>query len=203
MGRRGLIPAHAGKTRRCIPVPGRRSAHPRSRGENSARLWNPARGRGSSPLTRGKHAAARLQVAREGLIPAHAGKTRQWSSCRCCPRAHPRSRGENGLRSRLDLAPVGSSPLTRGKQLTSHIARVRRGLIPAHAGKTVAQGDDVLIGPAHPRSRGENVAGGALLCHAQGSSPLTRGKPTRQAKQAVGPGLIPAHAGKTGSRSRA
>ena len=52
-------------------------------------------------------------------------------------------------------------------------------------------------GRAHPRSRGENGCpardGGA----AQGSSPLTRGKPTRATWQGTHPGLIPAHAGKT------
>ena len=49
-----LIPAHAGKTasptRRSPPT----AAHPRSRGENSQAKTIPARGPGSSPLTRGK-----------------------------------------------------------------------------------------------------------------------------------------------------
>ena len=52
--RLGLIPAHAGKTRR-----GRRRrrsarAHPRSRGENTIAFDREKAARGSSPLTRGK-----------------------------------------------------------------------------------------------------------------------------------------------------
>ena len=52
---RGLIPAHAGKTRAasrvCIVI----GAHPRSRGENRRRRSRLATLPGSSPLTRGKH----------------------------------------------------------------------------------------------------------------------------------------------------
>ena len=50
----GLIPAHAGKTRRCPrSIPCHR-AHPRSRGENSNGEAGLMRRLGSSPLTRGK-----------------------------------------------------------------------------------------------------------------------------------------------------
>ena len=71
-----------------------------------------------------------------GLIPAHAGKTRDRG--RNCQEdtAHPRSRGEN-LVAAVDTMPdTGSSPLTRGK-LDGPLGpwRVSR-LIPAHAGKT-------------------------------------------------------------------
>ena len=34
-------------------------------------------GKGSSPLTRGKHGAIAWGIQWKGLIPAHAGKTRQ------------------------------------------------------------------------------------------------------------------------------
>ena len=70
-----LIPAHAGKT----PCRGGRTpprtAHPRSRGENSRRATVFIVMSGSSPLTRGKpyRRGRRIRVCR--LIPAHAGKT--------------------------------------------------------------------------------------------------------------------------------
>ena len=90
-----LIPAHAGKTILRGARPPRSRAHPRSRGENTARLVRVLRGRGSSPLTRGKRRENRRERHARGLIPAHAGKTagspgpsRTWG-------AHPRSRGEN------------------------------------------------------------------------------------------------------------
>ena len=92
---RGLIPAHAGKTRRNARSGHAHPAHPRSRGENG--LWCSSFGLfpGSSPLTRGKLGLSVSFVSLCRLIPAHAGKTvlhvmPPWSW-----RAHPRSRGEN------------------------------------------------------------------------------------------------------------
>ena len=118
---RGLIPAHAGKTRRAITLPAPSRAHPRSRGENSE-AGRPIRTSwGSSPLTRGKHVGNRVRCSPLGLIPAHAGKTRavprpadqQW--------AHPRSRGENSVSEQRPHERLGSSPLTRGKPMKGHV----------------------------------------------------------------------------------
>ena len=90
-----LIPAHAGKTHVRSVDEEARSAHPRSRGENSGtRDAGPGTG-GSSPLTRGKRIHPYTIRARGRLIPAHAGKTGQQPNSRPQPRAHPRSRGEN------------------------------------------------------------------------------------------------------------
>ena len=72
---RGLIPAHAGKTR-ALALKGRSSeAHPRSRGENAIRNDNTPSEWGSSPLTRGKLTPSLPDPLDRGLIPAHAGKT--------------------------------------------------------------------------------------------------------------------------------
>ena len=93
---RGLIPAHAGKTRHASASPLEFS--------------------GSSPLTRGKRDAGGWAAWRARLIPAHAGKTPTGvlgpSSCR----AHPRSRGENPFQRCPLHRLTGSSPLTRGKR---------------------------------------------------------------------------------------
>ena len=92
--------------------------------------------RGSSPLTRGKHALS-IRVRRAlGLIPAHAGKTLPVSPRRSRTRAHPRSRGENIKAAVSVVVEWGSSPLTRGKQRAQLGRHFRPGLIPAHAGKT-------------------------------------------------------------------
>ena len=72
----GLIPAHAGKTQGDPPQMMSTGAHPRSRGENSVSDEKPARGMGSSPLTRGKREDRAGEVLGGGLIPAHAGKTK-------------------------------------------------------------------------------------------------------------------------------
>ena len=195
-GRR-LIPAHAGKTgcrsSTCQPTP----AHPRSRGENQIRDHDWRGPRGSSPLTRGKpRSAARASVSIR-LIPAHAGKTSAATTPTPAPLAHPRSRGENVALLPPDMPIGGSSPLTRGKQgISSQLARPHR-LIPAHAGKTPARRRQGPAGPAHPRSRGENIRDPPGPAPPVGSSPLTRGKPVVIQETASDVGLIPAHAGKT------
>ena len=193
-----LIPAHAGKTTSHGAWGRRGWAHPRSRGEN--RNTSEAEG------------------VLERLIPAHAGKTDDCAGAGHLLGAHPRSRGENRNDSVRALGVAGSSPLTRGKRIGSDDLQAVLGLIPAHAGKTeltVLVYDDQR---AHPRSRGENDAGGPHLgglarlipAHAgktitqaslktdeAGSSPLTRGKRVAPEQQVARDGLIPAHAGKT------
>ena len=131
-----LIPAHAGKTdvtrARCCVT----GAHPRSRGENTHPRLGIVGGRGSSPLTRGKHPEEGQRSRVRGLIPAHAGKTSKTPGPSQPTRAHPRSRGENYNDARHALAVEGSSPLTRGKRSQMQSGRISSGLIPAHAGKT-------------------------------------------------------------------
>ena len=70
-----LIPAHAGKTLSRPLRALRRTAHPRSRGENSSAYVDSKSAPGSSPLTRGKRAVWPDMSEAERLIPAHAGKT--------------------------------------------------------------------------------------------------------------------------------
>ena len=96
---------------------------------------------------------------------------------------------------------AGSSPLTRGKPLRRRGSLHEGGLIPAHAGKTRLHYASRAMYRAHPRSRGENPAGASRDLVAEGSSPLTRGKPTPALSPPCALGLIPAHAGKTGSRT--
>ena len=72
-----------------------------------------------------------------------------------------------------------------------------RGLIPAHAGKTLPEDAARISTQAHPRSRGENGDECGGIFTVPGSSPLTRGKPVKLDTGASRGGLIPAHAGKT------
>ena len=192
-----LIPAHAGKTPRRSSARMTRRAHPRSRGENALHPDEVMNALGSSPLTRGKLLGADRALGGRGLIPAHAGKTSPGRRSHPYCRAHPRSRGENFAALMRITALPGSSPLTRGKPLVKGRAVEEARLIPAHAGKTrVVQVSAALL-EAHPRSRGENPSLRPIPPPIRGSSPLTRGKPTRATWQGTHPGLIPAHAGKT------
>ena len=176
---RGLIPAHAGKTRPLTrPSPPRR-AHPRSRGENDEAGKPVDADDGSSPLTRGKRGQVERPLEAAGLIPAHAGKTIDIACTRPLTRAHPRSRGENGPRRGRDAGGWGSSPLTRGKRADERGRAKPGGLIPAHAGKTPSRPARSGGAWAHPRSRGENLVADYAALKAWGSSPLTRGKRIR------------------------
>ena len=176
-GSKGLIPAHAGKTTPDGGQAGASRAHPRSRGENQVRASRDGRLSGSSPLTRGKPILAVFTDRQERLIPAHAGKTG-------CVVGDSREH-------------EGSSPLTRGKRGPREQAQHGRGLIPAHAGKTAVLRALKPGRGAHPRSRGENPDGGKYTAGRSGSSPLTRGKRSKEQNQRQRERLIPAHAGKT------
>ena len=193
----GLIPTHAGKTTPRRATTSAARAHPHSRGENGHGHGLGGNARGSSPLTRGKPRVRYLILLRIGLIPTHAGKTKQSSCLRCSVRAHPHSRGEN----RRGQPPVslssGSSPLTRGKRRRWLRPWCRGGLIPTHAGKTPRWWTCSPSTGAHPHSRGENCAPGEGAHVPQGSSPLTRGKRRHVRRFLSAMGLIPTHAGKT------
>ena len=132
-----------------------------------------------------------------GLIPAHAGKTRETLAFHPAIGAHPRSRGENAIPQCSGGALCGSSPLTRGKRLVPILVVLVPRLIPAHAGKTITRLHRHESLPAHPRSRGENELIGNSDQFNQGSSPLTRGKPPTPYTRHTHQRLIPAHAGKT------
>ena len=133
-----LIPAHAGKTRAGIGVPVPTRAHPRSRGENLIDAHVRRGNHGSSPLTRGKPAGHPASVQDARLIPAHAGKTSRRDARGASSPAHPRSRGENLQALDPSERAWGSSPLTRGKPPRERGMTCSTGLIPAHAGKTIA-----------------------------------------------------------------
>ena len=81
------------------------------------------------------------------------------------------------------------------------MSRYTRGLIPAHAGKTVKVSVIAETKKAHPRSRGENPAARKAWPSTPGSSPLTRGKRHRHICGRLPSRLIPAHAGKTRMRT--
>ena len=132
----GLIPARAGKTGALLLARTRRSAHPRSRGENQVRALRLAGLSGSSPLARGKRLGGRPLLLLLGLIPARAGKTPMDIPPSRDDAAHPRSRGENCVREGQVLVEGGSSPLARGKPRASTCHVLVMGLIPARAGKT-------------------------------------------------------------------
>ena len=152
----GLIPACAGKTRafnlhfltgwvhpcvcgenlvEIIQICDSSGSSPRVRGNLASIVITPVDVR-SSPRVRGKRQFEVWRWPVGGLIPAHAGKTREKPRTARPRRAHPRACGENRSVPSLPLPSSGSSPHVRGKpnNLLPTFPRVR--LIPACAGKT-------------------------------------------------------------------
>ncbi|VFB07668.1 Domain of uncharacterised function (DUF2825) [Corynebacterium striatum] len=114
--------------------------------------------------------------------------------------AHPRLRGaDSGLWVQRWAWP-GSSPLTRGGRPPGAPLRRATGLIPAYAGRTPSKSYPRLPEWAHPRLRGADVKSECATDALMGSSPLTRGGLPRSAPVRWPCGLIPAYAGRTGSR---
>ena len=108
--------------------------------------------------------------------------------------------GENFTRPSCEPVTGGSSPRGRGKH-DGHHAQIRPPrLIPAWAGKTVADRGPARRGQAHPRVGGENGQLDDTKHTLTGSSPRGRGK-RRPIRRVLGlEGLIPAWAGKTNER---
>ena len=94
-GQRGSSPRGRGKLRNGHSPSLPALAHPRVGGENSKRPAQTSRPAGSSPRGRGKPVSVGRVDAREGLIPAWAGKTLGMLDGRTRMPAHPRVGGEN------------------------------------------------------------------------------------------------------------
>ncbi len=154
-----LIPARAGRTRvrdsTCTPI----RAHPRSCGADAACLGSDTEVWGSSPLVRG------------GLGPPPRKTPAR--------RAHPRSCGADRVMLRSEGAGLGSSPLVRGGRPECEDLPIRRGLIPARAGRTESGKLNYRRARAHPRSCGADNNPARSTTRSPGSSPLVRGGPGR------------------------
>ena len=97
----GIIPAHAGLTRRCRSrdhVPG---DHPRACGAHFGGYIKLFTVLGSSPRMRGSPHEHQRDVLYEGIIPAHAGLTAHAARRKLCPRDHPRACGAHWALRRL------------------------------------------------------------------------------------------------------
>ena len=111
---RGIIPARAGFTRRCVTLTGDFRDHPRSRGVYTPLIGRLYEDAGSSPLARGLLGRGVAQRERRGIIPARAGFTESRGEEGKVVWDHPRSRGVYELSLGGDDPRMGSSPLARG-----------------------------------------------------------------------------------------
>ena len=139
VNRVGIIPALAGNT-----VDVHRSSlmmrdHPRACGEHHWALRSRSPWTGSSPRLRGT--PRRPPVVRQirGIIPALAGNTMRACSPANSARDHPRACGEHLAEWQADMRSRGSSPRLRGTPVAWRVVPIRRGIIPALAGNTLAR----------------------------------------------------------------
>ena len=134
---------------------------------------------GSSPLSRGIPGRGRTRRWCGGIIPALAGNTPLWPMQKHEPEDHPRSRGEYVRCGLADLLADGLSSHGLGVLVLNDVSRRGRGIIPALAGNTLTDKQTAPPVRDHPRSRGEYRCKMRLTTWASGSSPLSRGIPTR------------------------
>ena len=92
---RRIIPAHAGQTLAYYKPLQLPSDHPRACGANSALRPSNILQSGSSPRMRGKRRCQLSQMARDRIIPAHAGQTTTVYGRYFGPSDHPRACGAN------------------------------------------------------------------------------------------------------------
>ena len=106
-------------------------------------------------------------------------------------------RGEHSGFLGLYLPSRGSSPRARGALLLVQCDRLGRGIIPACAGSTPAQGRCRRGWRDHPRVRGEHLSSFTWASIRAGSSPRARGAPSVRHPEGWSYGIIPACAGST------
>ena len=90
-----ITPAHAGKTTYEHPAKQEARDHPRACGENRLTTSIPRSSAGSPPRMRGKPATRIFGRQKNGITPAHAGKTDLDFEDDRARRDHPRACGEN------------------------------------------------------------------------------------------------------------
>ena len=197
--------------------------HPRIRGEHIQAGFEECFRVGSSPHTRGAPYRVHGDAMATGIIPAYAGST----GCSATPppspgiipayagstmtvcwvpsarRDHPRIRGEHFDLLRVLDGLAGSSPHTRGAP--EHPAWVQRpgGIIPAYAGSTRNSNVLTEMLTDHPRIRGEHGRVLGNIGPGYGSSPHTRGAPSKSPQAGSDRRIIPAYAGSTDYAKRA
>ena len=191
------IPAYAGRTG-CPKNPARlRQKHPRIRGENTPQHLAGGRITETSPHTRGEHRRSVFMRARQGNIPAYAGRTDAKAEKTAQLEKHPRIRGENVEALFGSASILETSPHTRGEPGNVLIPLKIAGNIPAYAGRTIGVKDSEVSYQKHPRIRGENEGFRNIRGKIKETSPHTRGELKQKNTRARPTRNIPAYAGRT------
>ena len=133
---RGIIPAHAGNTQQDTNPSSQSWDHPRTCGEHWCEDKRSDTVKGSSPHMRGTPRLSSPSSVPVGIIPAHAGNTKDATTDTAADGDHPRTCGEHALSAANPGQMVGSSPHMRGTRRGFSIVFDPPRIIPAHAGNT-------------------------------------------------------------------
>ncbi len=131
------------------------------------------------------------------FIPAGAGNTRPASSRIPLRAVYPRWRGEHGDSGSGFFTGSGLSPLARGTRGAVECDRFVTRFIPAGAGNTNCLKPPLDQFKVYPRWRGEHHIAVDENGIPYGLSPLARGTPKRDRRDAHAGRFIPAGAGNT------
>ena len=134
--RKGITPAHAGKSPAMSPGHITLRDHPRTCGEKGISDFSGNYEDGSPPHMRGKARSPLLFPGISRITPAHAGKSGSAARTGCCNQDHPRTCGEKEARQWPKEQVWGSPPHMRGKVCVPFRRSVSAGITPAHAGKS-------------------------------------------------------------------
>ena len=194
---KGITPAHAGKSTSFSTTTPNTRDHPRTRGEKFVSTRHPICSKGSPPHTRGKVEYNFAECCKDGITPAHAGKSNSGIQFGMTTMDHPRTRGEKYIFAVYNSWCRGSPPHTRGKVYILFRGHFRFGITPAHAGKSLFLLSCVGFVGDHPRTRGEKYTGREQIPCNRGSPPHTRGKEQIVRRGGNVERITPAHAGKS------
>ena len=132
-----ITPAHAGKSPvRRAPYRKHRD-HPRTCGEKASDTHTDCKASGSPPHMRGKGALLMAGCNKQGITPAHAGKSSVTVRSSGASEDHPRTCGEKISWQRHTSSASGSPPHMRGKDVPYLRPQAQCGITPAHAGKSL------------------------------------------------------------------
>ena len=146
---------------------------------------------------RGKGVTDKLEIVRERITPAHAGKSFLSSSKVVPRRDHPRPCGEKRPTCARNPISPGSPPPMRGKVVAFSCVYASDGITPAHAGKSCTRATTRPRWQDHPRPCGEKTSKVSASVTIVGSPPPMRGKELIHYILTRPRRITPAHAGKS------
>ena len=154
---KGITPAYAGKREGPKNAQSKVGDHPRVCGEKCIPLTRGHGRQGSPPRMRGKVQLGEIDLQDIWITPAYAGKSGPCPD-RVPPAGdHPRVCGEKSQSTSASPRALGSPPRMRGKGVKQSNSRIRMGITPAYAGKSILPHLFDCAGWDHPRVCGEKT----------------------------------------------